>query len=264
MLTAVRVSDGRTVAAYFERKTNGPFRCLECGKDVVLRTSKNRVDHFAHTNPRECAVFQGESELHRRCKMEIFEELQDADGVSNVALESPMGTNRPDVSATIHGVDVAIEVQISALSVETIMRRTINYARKGIHVLWLLQWTPALESRRYTPKQWEKWIHTAYFGRVYYWLRGLKVASYQFEPTLKSVPRKTWFSKDGKRMSGGGYTKRSKRFRTPVRGEVFNLARDFGPTERFWWEGNGIKVPDAKLFMERRQSDAQGGMGRFW
>jgi type I site-specific restriction-modification system R (restriction) subunit len=41
-------------------------------------------------------------------------------------LERPLGTNRPDVSAHINGVPVAIEVQISSLSLETIAYRTMN------------------------------------------------------------------------------------------------------------------------------------------
>lgn len=45
------------------------------------------------------------------------------------------------------------------------------------------------------------------------------------------------------------YSRRSSRHRTAVRGEWFNLATDFAPRERFWWEGKGIKVPDAKLFL---------------
>lgn len=42
-------------------------------------------------------------------------------------MELPLVTVRPDVSATIKGTPVAIEVQISALSIETIMKRTIDY-----------------------------------------------------------------------------------------------------------------------------------------
>ena len=61
--------------------------------------------------------------------MEIFEALQRHPAVSNAALERPLGTNRPDVSAYINGVPVAIEVQISSLSLDTITCRTIEYAR---------------------------------------------------------------------------------------------------------------------------------------
>lgn len=250
MLSARRKSDGQTVAAYFERKANGPFACLQCNEEVILKCGRDRVNHFAHANPIACKFAEGESELHRRCKMEIFKALQMTAGVRDARLERPLGENRPDVSAYINGAPVAIEVQISSLSLETIMRRTIEYARKGIYVLWLLQWTPALDSPRYAPKLWEKWIHAAYFGRVYYWIEGLTVVSYRFDPHFKTIPRTSWYSEKGKKMTGGGYSRRSKRYRTPVRGETLNLITDFVGKERFWWEENGLKVPDAKLFMK--------------
>jgi competence protein CoiA len=251
VLSAKRKSDGQIVTAYMESKSNAPFVCLECGEEVILKTGWLRVNHFAHANPLACEFAIGESEIHRRCKIEIFKALQIEPGVRNLALERPLGIVRPDVSAYINGVPVAIEVQISSLSLETIQQRTIEYARKGIYVLWLLQWTPALDAKRYTPQLWEKWIHAAYFGRVYYWIEGLTVVSYRFEPNFKTILKKSWYSGDGEKMIGGGYSRRSKRYRTAVRGGIFNLGIDFVPRKRFWWEGNGIKVPDAKIFMER-------------
>jgi competence protein CoiA len=253
MLSARRTSDGQTVTAYFESKANAPFACLDCNEEVVLKTGRRRVNHFAHTNPIACKFAEGESEAHRICKMDIYEALLREPGVTHAALERPLGSVRPDVSAYFNGVPVAIEVQISSLSIDTIMRRTIEYHRKGIYVLWLLQWTTALDGQRYTPKLWEKWVHAAYFGRVYYWIEGLSVVPYSFEPSHKTVPKTSWYSKDGKKKTAGGYCRRSKRYRTAVRGQTLNLAHDFVPKERFWWEGNGVKVPDAKIFMERIQ-----------
>lgn len=87
---------------------------------------------------------------------------------------------------------------------------------------------------------------------MYYWLEGLKVVSYHFDPHFKTVPKKSWYSSDGEKMMTGGYSKRSKRYLTAVRGSTLDLVTDFGPKERFWWEGNGIKVPDAKLFIHGR------------
>ena len=252
MLSARRKSDGQIVNAYFENKRNAPFFCVDCGDEVILKTGRRTVNHFAHANPIACKFAEGESEAHRRCKIEIFLALQKAPGVRNAALERPLGTNRPDVSAYINGVPFAIEVQISSLSIETIIARTIEYARKGIYVLWLLPWTPKLDGRRYAPQLWEKWIHAAYFGRVYYWLRGLEVVSYRFEPSHRTVPKKTWYAEDGKKMTAGGYSRRLKHQRTAVRGETLNLATDFGPKQRYWWEGNGVKVPDAKLYIDRK------------
>jgi len=249
MLSARRKLTGETVTAYLSFKSHGPFVCLDCQEEVILKTGRRTVNHFAHANQLACDSYQNESGAHRRCKMEIFLALQKLPHVRDAAMERPLGTNRPDVSASVNGVPVAIEVQISSLSIETIMQRTIDYYRQGIYVLWLLPWTPKLDSPRYAPKHWERWIHTAYFGRVYYWTRGLEVVSYRFEPSLKSVPRKTWYGANGKKMASGGYSQRLKRHRTAVRGQMLNLAVDFGPRERSWWDGGGIKVPDAKLFM---------------
>jgi len=253
MLSARRKSDGQTVTAYSESKANAPFYCLVCGDEVALKTGKHRINHFAHVNPLACRYAENESEAHRRCKMEIYIALSRQPGVSNVALERPLENVRPDVSGEINGVPVAIEVQISSLSPETIQRRTIEYARDGIYVLWLLQWTPKLDARRYTPRLWEKWIHAAYFGRVYYWTHGLNVVSYHFDPSHRTIPKTMWYSENGKKMTAGGYSRRSKRYCTPVRGRTFHLVTDFGPRNRDWWEGKGITVPAAKLYIDRRR-----------
>jgi competence protein CoiA len=251
MLTARRQSDGQTVTADLERKANAPFYCLTCGDQVILKTSKNRVSYFAHRYPLARHYGDNESDEHRRCKLEIFAALKRTQGVEDVRLERALGKVRPDVSARINGIPVAIEVQISDLSLETITQRTIEYGRKGIYVLWLLQWTPKLDAPRYSPRLWERWIHACYFGRVHYWLEGLSVTYYEFEPSLKSIPKKSWYSKNGTKMSGGGYSRRLKRYRTAVRGKTLNLAADFGPKQRHWWESNGIKVPDGLIYSSK-------------
>jgi competence protein CoiA len=251
MLSAKRKSDGQVVTAYMESKGNAPFLCLECNEEVILKTGRYRVNHFAHANPIACKFAEGESDTHRRCKLEIYLALQKEAGVSHLALERPFGNVRPDVSAVIRDVPIAIEVQISSLSQDTIMRRTIEYAQNGMYVLWLLQWTPKLDAKRYTPRHWERWIHAAYFGRVYYWVEGLTVVSYHFDPHFRSVPKKSWYSEAGKKVTAGGYSQRLKQHRTVVREHTLNLATDFAPKQRYWWEGEGLKVPDAKLYMHR-------------
>jgi competence protein CoiA len=263
MLCAKRKLTGEIVNAYFASKAHGPFKCPDCGDEVIWKTGNRTVNHFAHVNPLACRYAENESEEHRRCKMEIFQALQKEPRAHSVMLERPLGTNRPDVSANINGVPVAIEVQISSLSLDTIARRTMEYARKGIYVLWLLQWTPELNARRYSPRLWEKWIHAAYFGRVYYWVEGLTVVSYHFDPHFKSVPKKSWYSEDGEKMTGGGYSQRLKRHRTAVRGQTLNLATDFVPHNRDWWEGNDLTIPFAKLFMEKyERPETSGGFRR--
>jgi competence protein CoiA len=91
MLSAKRKSDGQIVTAYLESKQNGPFACLQCHEEVLLKTGRLRDNHFAHANPIACKFAEGESNIHRRCKMEIFETLQKAPGVREVALERALG-----------------------------------------------------------------------------------------------------------------------------------------------------------------------------
>jgi len=86
---------------------------------------------------------------------------------------------------------------------------------------------------------------------VYYWIEGLTVVSYHFDPNHRTIPQKTWYSEEGEKMTGGGYSRRSKRHRTAVRGKKFNLATDFVPRNRDWWECNNLTIPFAKLFMEK-------------
>lgn len=167
MLCAKQKLNRPSVTADSQRKSDGPFFCPECSREVVLRTGSVRITHFAHRVSDICRYGAGETDDHRRCKKAIYEALLREPGVKNVILEHSLKTARPDVSAEINNVPVAIEVQISTLSMETIIRRTEEYARQGIYVLWLLPWTPYLDGRRYSPKLWEKWIHAAYFGRVY-------------------------------------------------------------------------------------------------
>jgi competence protein CoiA len=201
------------------------------------------MKHFSHKSHALCAYGRGESDEHRRCKMEIYEALLRESSVSYVALERRMGTNRPDILAIIRNTPVAIEVQISALSLETIIHRTREYARKGIFVLWLPQWRPCLTDVRYSPRLWEKWVHAAYFGRVYYWLNGVHVARYRFGPYLKHS------SNAGKKLVAPPYALHSRRYRRPRHDGTFNFVRNFLPKDREAWDSKRLKVPAAKLFM---------------
>jgi competence protein CoiA len=250
MLCAKRKLTGEIVTAYLASKNDAPFLCPDCDEEVILKAGRQSADHFAHAVPLACQFSVGESDVHRYCKMEIYRALLKAPGVRDVAMEKALPFGRPDVSAMIRGVPVAIEVQISSLSIETIQRRTIEYGRNGIYVLWILQWRPELEDSRYRPSRWEKWLHAAYFGRVYYWVEGLTLVSYNFEPSFRSIPKSTWISKRGTKLTAGGYSRRLKSFRTAVRGPTFNFANVFVPRQRYWWTGNGVTVPDAKLFMD--------------
>ena len=59
--------------------------------------------------------------------------------------------------------------------------RTKTYARKGIAVLWMPSFPMELFAGRYAPKDWERYLHTLYYGRLYYWLEEVELVPVQFE-----------------------------------------------------------------------------------
>lgn len=252
MICAIRQSDRVKVVAEQTTKAEAPFNCPDCAKDVIVRKCRTKIDHFAHRPPVTCQYGAGETELHRRCKTEIFDALRTRSGVEKLELERHLGDIRPDLSGYINGVRTAIEVQISALAYDIILRRTEAYARKKIYLLWLSPWNSALdENERYAPKLWERWCHAAYFGRVYYWTGGSRVVPYHFDPYLLHVPYNEWHGEGGEEMSSGGFDRFSKKFKTLARGKELDLATDFVAAEKNGFTGGQIVVPPCRLFKDR-------------
>src|SRR5713226_3238327 len=154
MLSAIRKDDSEKVLAWKEVKSNKPFFCPECIDEVILKKGAVRIHHFAHKPPVTCEYGKGETEEHRRCKMEIYEGLSKHKRFFGCEIEKGMGTVRPDISAFMDGHHIAIEVQISTLTMNQIIYRTAEYAKKGIYVLWLAMYRYALEDESYSPKLW--------------------------------------------------------------------------------------------------------------
>jgi competence protein CoiA len=248
MLCAIRSSDGKSVRASEADNSGNTFYCPVCDSLVVPSKDEAGMDYFIHAVPGVCSYGLGETKIHRRCKAEIYSALLRSPHVSDVKLERYLKEVRPDISARINGVPVAIEVQISNIPVDTVIHRTKIYERMGIHLLWLAQWTPDLNRERYSPRPWERWVHTAYFGRVYYWLEGSLVMPYHFEPSHIYVEKHSWQKQNGRKKVAGGYSRRSKRYIRPVRGDVLDLLKDFDARKRDWWSGGNIIIPPARLY----------------
>ena len=232
MLSATKISNNEKVYAWLINREDKPFSCPECGDEVILKKCINKVDHFAHKPPTSCEFGQGESEKHRACKLEIYERLLKEPSVTGCEIEKYFESVRPDIFCYIRGIPVAIEVQISTLHIDQIIYRTIEYGRKGIYVLWLPLFSDKLLTTRYSPRLWEKWLHTTYFGRVYYWCKGLLLAPVHYDKHFIHIEERSWFDSDGNEDSGGGYDKLSIKFRTPKLGELINLVRDLKPLYR--------------------------------
>lgn len=240
MLTAQRQSDSLKIAAWEADKAQRPFLCHCCGQLVTLRRGGIRAPHFAHHPPVTCEYGTGESEEHRRAKLSIYESLLTHPRVTKCEIERNLGTVRPDVSAYIDDVPVAIEVQLSGLSLERIKYRTAEYARRGIYVLWLPLYTEGLTRELYQPRPWERWLHAAYFGRVYYWREDLRITPIHFRDYYASIRGRT---RDYEKLSPK---------KVPLAGQPAILTEDFRPVQRQAWAREYISIPQSKLLMDKQ------------
>lgn len=240
MLTAKRQSDDRKVTAWETERDQRPFLCHCCNQIVTLRKGGIRAPHFAHQPPVTCEYGTGESEEHRRAKLAIYESLLTHPRVMKCEIERNLGTVRPDISAYIDNVPVAIEVQLSSLSLDRIAYRTAEYARLGIYVLWLPLYATALKGELYQPRPWERWLHAAYFGRVYYWLEGLQIMPVHFRDYYASMRGRT-----------RDYQKLSQR-KVPLPGRAVILTEDFKPVRREAWANRYISIPPSRLLLDKQ------------
>ena len=203
MLSAYDKDNGYVLAMEVH-KNNGPFHCPECEGELTLKQGRVKIAHFAHLPDSDCSyASEPESVEHIAAKLEIYEALRTQPGVSKLQVERYLKEVRPDVSFYFENRYIAIEVQISPLSFNELIRRTKAYTQKNIYVLWMPILPMDVFSGRYAPKEWERNLHELYEGVVYYWLSGLKVVPVEFEEYLLSP---SWYSSN---------EKPSKRFITP-------------------------------------------------
>jgi len=238
MLTATRHYDKLKVAAWEASRDDRPFLCHCCNGVVTLRRGGVRAAHFAHQPPIICEYGAGESEEHRRCKIAIYESLRADPRVTKCELERNLGTVRPDVSLYINNVPVAIEVQVSRLSLEKIVHRTSEYRRKKIYVLWLPIYHAGLRRELYRPQPWELWLHAAYFGRVYYWLEGTKILPVRFRDYYLTARGRT---RDYQKLS---------RLKVPIINSQLTITDDLKPVNTEERIAKGWSIPEAKLLLD--------------
>lgn len=253
MLTALRTLNHEKVLARSSAKADAPFMCPACHREVVLHQGLIRIHHFAHKARGACRLGAGETEDHLLTKLSLFDALRAAPNVQHVELEKRFGTSVADVFAVIDGVPVAIEIQRSALAVREITARTQQYHRLGIAVLWIGIPNGDLGLSRYSPAAWERWCHAAYFGRVYYWVGGQSLRPIHYGPLALRVEETSW-RKHGQVHSGGGYEKRSRRWRKPQAGKPVLLSNGFRRTSRQAWSGGSVHVPECTLFVDGQPS----------
>ena len=149
MLTAIRNRDNQKVIAPYEDKDKQGYRCQNCSEAVILNKGKVRCDYFRHHTLSNCAN-KGESVLHMKIKQIIYEQLISIfKSIKWIDLEYPIGNDlRSDIYLqTGKGTKIALEIQVSPITVKELYRRTSLYHENAINVLWILPF----EKERFYP-----------------------------------------------------------------------------------------------------------------
>jgi len=203
------------------------YSCPNCRQNVILKRGRIRVAHFAHKPPTNC-TWAGETTEHLNAKKYFKDTFVRQGLVAEVEypVASLHGDRRTDVMLWLHtGVQVALELQHTSISLDEIEARAATYAKEGIAQAWIPFLTKAamakaervrgeLVIKKYTAKPFEKWAQALHFKNLWFWDPTI---SQLWQGTLEThelyVESTTWYESGGEERHAGGYTKPSKRWR---------------------------------------------------
>lgn len=221
----IALLDQTRVIASFATK-GSTYHCPGCGQEVVLKQGRRVIHHFAHKPPVMCSWASGETTLHLKAKEAFYTHFTER-GLS-VEVEYPLngGKVRADVYVIgKNGKPVVFELQHSSITPDEIERRTNEYFKLGIALVWVPLFRPgklnsellgsnAVVVERYTPKPFERWLHGFHFGKIWYFdPENSQLWHGRFDKSIIEVPVSEWYESGGNHVSVGGYSKISKRWK---------------------------------------------------
>ena len=132
LIFRAHTKDGKDVFAYqAERKTD--YFCPHCNQVVRLRAGMVVTHHFYHLKKCNC-LYTGESMNHLKMKEQVIKYFQSY----NMQIEVQVIPNRrTDILLQKNDKKVAVECQVSPITVEEWRKRTLDYSKRGIFVLWI-------------------------------------------------------------------------------------------------------------------------------
>ena len=240
---------------------DGPFICRECFSDAVVRKCTEKRDHFAHIARLSPVAGAGESARHARCKNEILAAMQSTYPHGNWAVEREIPANAklgtpllvPDVSGRVGETRVAVEVQASTLTLPKLVRRSQDYSKRRIALVWVVPLTRELETLPMRPRLYERYLHSMYFGRIYYWWDGMgaSVVPVHMGVASRHIEHREWYE-DGELQTAGGFDAVYKTIKSPLFGRRVSLGPDFLSELRpeFTPENERKRVPELVLWRD--------------
>lgn len=259
-LTATTVEENKTVYAISSEKKDGPFYCPETLEELIVRKCYEKQDHFAF-KARKSPVGAKESALHRGCIEEIRDALQakypNGNWLDERTLkaeeEKKLAKVKPDISGRIDGKGIIIEIQASTLSIKKILHRTSEYTKRKAFILWIVPLEKELGSEIFRPRLFERFLHSMYYGRIYYWYKGLgtKLIPVHYGLAHRHIEVNEWYSEDGTYNSVGGYDKPYSRVKTPLFGPITDLT-SFSTENRDFFElkNEKLSIPKSNIYKD--------------
>lgn len=262
---AFQVKTNRPILAEDARKSDGPFYCRECLSDAIVRKCTEKDDHFAHKGRLSELFKSSESQLHLDCKEEILKGLKETFPHGKWEKERPINADKekgfaalvPDLSGRIGDLPIAIEIQRSFLNVKKIQHRTKEYTKRGVAILWLVPVKMELGIEVFRPRLFEKYLHSMFYGRVYYWMPGYgtHVKPTHFGTSKRWIEETTWFDKDAmEERTEGGYWKNFKTIKKPTPcHKLLDLTKDFKFEQAEEWqpENEEMKIPQRLIYKDK-------------
>ena len=260
-LTAKTVRENKLVYARNTTKKEGPFYCPDTYEEVIIRKCIEKQDHFAY-KARQSPIGSKESDLHKNCKNEICSALQKKFPEGhweterenfNANPEKNWEKVRPDISGRIGKKGIIIEVQASTLSIKKIIHRTEQYTKRGGYILWIVPLEEELGNGIFRPRLFERFLHSMYYGRIYYWYQGngSTLIPVHYDTATRYIEISEWHDSSGNYHCEGGYDKPYTRVKKPSFGTEVDLA-DFTTTERDFFElkNEKLSIPSSKIFKD--------------
>lgn len=169
MLVALN-SEYERVTADMARRGEG-YTCPACRAPVVLKQGRRVLPHFAHVPAKPCfVVSEPESSAHLAMKAAVYERFKREPWVRSCELERVIGQRRADVWLETAVGPVAVECQVSAVTVEDLRAKLNEYTEARIATLYLVHHgvlASLMEGAEVRVPAWVLALHALYRGRVY-------------------------------------------------------------------------------------------------
>lgn len=259
-LIAHRVLNNELVRAQETSKEEGPFYCPETYEELIVRKCIEKRDHFAYKS-RLSPTGGKESDLHKQCKKEICSILNSEYPEGNWQMERPLRADDrkgfkkviPDISGRINRRGIIIEVQASFLSLKKILHRINQYTSRGGYMLWIVPLEAHLGRKPFRPRLFERFLHTLYYGRVYYWYRGngTYLSPVHFAVAERYIEERSWYDPGGIFRSEGDYYLPFKRTKQPVHGTNVDLLNFILENrDDFDIDNEKLSIPSCRIFRD--------------